>query len=329
MATLAAGNLTLLDWSRRIDPQGKVPAIAEVLNETNEVLDDMVFKEGNLPTGHKSIIRTGLPDVVCRLLNYGVPISKSTTQAVTDTCGMIEGYSEVDKDIADLNGETSSFRLSEDRAFIASMSKTHANLVFNGDTRTNPEKIMGFGPRFSLKSADNGANIIDGGSNDTDNTSIWLVVWGDETCFGMFPKGKQAGLQHKDLGEVTLTDAAGGHFQGYRAHYKWDTGLVVKDWRYIVRIANIEVSDLLKDASTGADIRDLMVQALEAVPSLSSGKPVFYCNKTIRSFLRRQLINKANVNLTFDTAGGKRVLAFDEVPVKRCDAITNTETLVS
>jgi hypothetical protein len=49
----------------------------------------------------------------------------------------------------------------------------------------------------------------------------------------------------------------------------------------------------------------------------------------VRSFLRRQIANRDNVNLTLDTVAGKHVLNFDGVPVKRCDAIISNETAVA
>lgn len=330
MAEITATNPTLMDVAKRLDPDGKVDKIVEMLSETNEILDDMTFMEGNLSTGHKTTVRSGLPSATWRKLNYGVQPSKSRTVAVTDTCGMLEAYAEVDKALADLNGNTSEFRISEDRAFLESMNQTVATKLFYGDTDSDPEQIMGFGPRFDDLSAENGGNIISGGGSGSDNHSIWLVVWGPNTVHGIYPKGSSAGFQHNDLGEVTLEDAAGGKYQGYRTHYKWDMGLTVRDWRYVVRIANIDNSALTKDASSGADLIDLMTQALELVPNLGMGRPVFYCNRTIRSFLRRQITNKSNVNLTMEEVAGKKVVAFDGVPVRRCDGLLNgTEATIS
>lgn len=329
MSTVGTTNLNLSDFARRIDPDGKQAKMVEILNQTNPILDDMVFVEGNLPTGHKTTIRSGLPSATWRLLNYGVQPSKSRSVQVTDTCGMLEAYAEIDKDLADLNGNTAEFRMQEDRAFLEAMNQEMATTLFYGNTATFPEKFTGIAPRYSLKSAESGANIIDGGSNDTDNTSIYLITWSANTCHGIFPKGKITGLQHKDLGEVTLLDAAQGKYQGYRSHYKWDIGFTLRDWRYCARIANIEVSDLLASATTGANIPDLMVQALELLPSSDMGTTVFYCNQTIKSFLRRQILAKSNVYLTFDNVAGKEVLRFAGIPVKKCQAITNIETLVS
>jgi len=320
--------LTLLDLTKRLDPNGSISAIAEILSETNEIFDDMPWIEANGVTGHVTTVRSGLPEATWRALNYGVPPSKSTTKQITDHIGMLEAYSEVDKDLAMLNGNTASFRISEDRSFLEAMNQEISKTIFYGDV-INEKSFFGLAPRFNATNAESGQNIIKGGGTGSDNTSIYLVVWGPNTVHGIYPKGSKAGLSVKDLGEVTVEDAEGGKYQALRTHYQWKAGLTVRDWRYVVRIANIDVSDLTKNASSGADLIDLMVQALEIVPSLSIGTPVFYCNKTIKSFLRRQVINKNNVNLSLDSVAGKKILSFDGVPVKRCDQILNTESAIS
>jgi len=326
-----ATNPTLLDVASRSEKDGKITqTIVELLNETNEIIDDATFVECNDGTGHKTTIRSGLPTATWRKLNYGVQPSKSTTVQVKDSTGMLEAYSEIDKALADLNGNTNAFRLSEDRAFLESMNQEFAETLFYGDSTVDPEKFMGLAPRYNDSMAENGSNVLKGGGSGSDNTSVWLIVWGMNTAHCLYPKGSAAGLSHRDLGEWTLEDANGGKYQGYRTHYKWDCGFTLRDWRYVVRICNIDVSDLTKDASSGsADLIDLMVQAEELVPNLSMGRAAFYCNRTIRSFLRRQITNKANVHLNIEQVAGKRVLAFDGIPVRRCDAILNTEATVS
>ncbi len=330
MATLNTTNPTLADLATRLDPNGSVAQIIELLNQTNPVLEDMAWLEGNLPTGHKTTIRSGLPNGTWRKLNYGVQPEKSTTVQITDTCGMLESYAEVDKTLVNLNGNSAAFRLSEDRAFIEGMNQTMAETLFYGDSSTDPEKFTGLAARYSQKSGvENGDNVILGGGSGSDNTSIYLVVWGPNTVHGIYPKGSQAGLQSEDLGQQTLLDAAGGRYEGYRTHYKWDCGLTLRDWRYVVRIANIDVSELTKNASAGADLVDLLVQAAEIPPNLAMGRPVFYANRTITSFLRRQIANKVSANLTLDSVAGKKVLNFDGIPFKRTDVLLNTEATIS
>ncbi|MBE6441472.1 MAG: hypothetical protein E7022_03950 [Desulfovibrio desulfuricans] len=331
MAVLGTTVATLGDVAKRLDKDGKIDKIVELLSETNEVLDDMLFQEGNLPTGHRTTIRTGLPEVAWRLLNYGVPQSKSQTQQITDTCGMLEAYAEVDKALADLNNNTAAFRLSEDQAFLQAMNKAQASTLFYGDTAKHPERFLGLAPRFATLDKTKAAtaeNVIDAGGTGADLTSIWLVAWGANTVFGIYPKGSKAGFQHTDLGEVTLQmtlpNGQVGQYQGYRTHYKWDIGLVVRDWRYIVRIANIKLSSITDD-----NLIKFMIQASELLPDEKLGRPVWYMNRSARTRLRLAKTNKSNVQLTPETVEGKKVLTFDGIPVKRCDGIVNTESAIS
>ncbi len=333
MATLTTQHPTLADLAKRMDPEGKVDQIVEILNETNEVLDQMVWIEGNLPTGHRSTIRTGLPQPTWRKLYGGVQPSRSTTVQVTDNTGMLEAYAEVDKALADLNGNQAAFRLSEDRAHIEGMNQEFASTLFYGNEGTEPEAFTGFAPRFNSLAAENGDNILSGGGAGADNTSIWLIVWGANTCHGIYPKGSTAGLKSDDKGQVTIedVDGSGGRMEAYRTHYLWKCGLTVRDWRYVVRIANIDVSALNKDPSvSGADLIDLMTQALELVPQLSMGRAAFYANRTVASVLRRQTVTKvAGATLAMEEVGGRRVTTFDGVPLYRCEAILNSEAAVA
>jgi hypothetical protein len=332
MPAPAANNPTIVDITRALDPDGSVAAVAEILAQTNEILLDMPFFEGNLPTGHRTTIRTGLPTPTWRQFYGGVQPTKSTRAQVTDSVAMLEDYAEVDKALADLNGNTAAFRMSEDIAHIEGIGQTVADSMFYGNQALNPDRFNGLTPRFSDAAAPNGENIIKGGSADTDNASIWLIVWGENTVHGIYPKGGQGGLMMKDLGEVTIENVDGnnGRMQGYRTHYKWDVGLCVRDWRYVVRICNIERSALKADLSAGANLPDLMFQALERLPSMSMGTPVFYMDRTLRTMLRQQLSSATkNATLTWENVGGVRTAMFQETAIRRVDRLAVNEALVS
>lgn len=329
MATIGDTNPTIHDVARRLDPKGKIAKIVEMLNNTNEILDDMTVMEGNLPTGHRTTVRTGLPTSTWRAYNEGVPQSKSRTAQATWATGMLESYAEVDKALADLNGNSAQFRMSEDKPFLESMNQEMAQTLFYG-AKSSPKEFVGLSSIYSTKSTDDteaGYNILDGGGTGSDNTSIWLVVWSPETLFGIYPQGSRAGWQHSDKGQQTLLDASGNKYEGYRTHYKWDNGLVVKDHRYAVRIANIDMSALL--AGTGADLIELMIEASEMIPNLGAGRAAFYMRRKVRTALRNQIRTDTNVNLTFDTVAGKKVMSFDEIPVRRCDELLLTEAQVT
>ena len=274
MAALIATHPTLLDLKARMDDNGSIAPIIEILDQNNDILDDMVWIEGNQTTGHKTTMRSGIPEPIFRKLYGGVQPTKSRTLQIIDNCGMLESYAEIDKALADLNGNTAEWRLSEEIPFIEGFNQKLSRYAFYGNEATEPEAFTGLAPRFNDQAAVNGENILTSAAtpDSTDNASIWLVVWGPNTCHGIYPKGSYAGLQSRDLGEHTLFDAAGGRYQGYRTHYKWDLGLTLRDWRYAVRIANIDVSDLTKNASAGADLIDLLTQAVEITTKLGMGR---------------------------------------------------------
>jgi hypothetical protein len=337
MATQSANALTLIDWAKRLDPDGKIPVIAELLTQTNEVLLDMQWIEGNLPTGHRTTIRTGLPTVYWRLLNQGVAPSKSTTAQVDDQTGMLEAWSEVDVDLAKLNGNVAALRLSEARAFLEAMNQEMASTLFYGNSGLAPEEFTGLSARYSSLSAANASNVIDmEGTQDSpsDLTSVWLVAWSPETVFGIFPKGSTAGLVHSDFGEVTVevtAGVAGNRMRALQDRYQWKAGLCVKDWRYAVRICNLDLSDY-DTALAGGDefLIPYMEQAVEQLPNML-GMPVFYMNRSVRKRLRaenRQAVGRGG-GITYDNVHGKRVMNFGEIPVRLTDAILATETAVA
>ena len=347
MATSGSTALTYADWARRVDDGMRIAMIIELLSQTNEVLDDMLVVEGNLPTGHKTTVRTGLPQATWRLLNQGVPNAKSTTAQITDTCGNLETYSVIDKDIADLNGNTAEFRLSEVKAFLEGMSQQIASTLIYGNQSVNPERFTGWAPRYSTltaASSNTAANVLSGGGAANTNTSIWIHVWGNDTAHATFPKGKITGLQHRDMGEWPVTDANGNTFQAYRDHFKWEIGMVGRDWRYAVRIANIDVTQLT--GVSAANLINLIVRGLYRMPTAPSmatavqtsdtpevranmGRVVIYCNRVIRTYLDLQAMNKTNVLLRLEEFNGKVVTTFRGIPVRTCDAILNNEAQVT
>jgi len=334
MAALGTGVLTMADWAKRLDPCGNISLIIEMLSQVNEVLDDMTFKEGNLPTGHRISMRTGLPTVAWRLLNQGIAPSKSTTAQVDEQCGSLEAWSEVDKKLANMNGNTAEFRLSEAKAFIEAMSQEMASTLFYGNSGLAPEEFTGMAVRYSSLSAGNASNVISGSGAGSDNSSIWLIVWGEDTVTGIFPKGSPSvGLVHDDRGESVIETTAGiggNRMMGYLDHFEWTCGIALKDWRYAVRIPNIDISALIAKSSA-ADLIELMIKAVYRVPNLKAGKAAFYMNRTCMQMLdiqRRDDIVTGS-GLTWDTVDGKRQGSFRGIPIRLCDALTETEATVS
>jgi len=330
----------LVDVSKRLDPDGKIAKIAELLTQFNPIIEDIPMIEGNLPTGHRTTVRADLPEPTWRRLNYGVKPTKSTTAQVDDTIGMLEDYSEIDKDLAMLNGNTAEFRLSEDTPHLESMSNEMARTIFYGDTSVNPERFLGLSPRYDTigtpsdkpdaeLNSDYLKHVIDnGGTVDGQQTSVWYVNWGENTVHGIYPKGSKAGLISDNLGEVTLFDNDGGRFQGYRTHYQWKMGICVRDWRHIVRVANIDLTQM-DDAVAQKELYHNMIKALYTVPQTNMGNGVFYASPAIQAMLDIAAVEKNNAALGYANVFGKKVLTFRGTPIKTCSAILETESVLS
>lgn len=330
MATINAGNLSLLDLTSRMDPNGAIAPIVESLTKQNVVLKDAIFREGNLATGHTFVSRTALPSVAYRQFNQGVATSKSRTAPVTETCGMLEGNSKVDVDLAKLNGNEAAFRLSEDVAFVQAMNNQCESSFFYDSTLTNPERPMGLAPRLASSSNPYWSQVVPSvtAQSGADQSSIWLVGWGDNTVYGIVPKGQPGGLTRRDLGQqLTRDDGGTNEFLAYVTNWNWKFGWCVQDARYLSR-TQLDMSAL---AATGNLIFQAMIRMVNKLFSLDNCKPVFYCGRDVYTFLELQALDsvKSGGGLTFQNVGGQPVMMFRGIPVRRTDALLITESAIS
>jgi len=333
MSTLAITHPTLLDVTRAAGSDGKVQnQIAELLHQTNDILDDMVWIEANEGMKHTGIVRTGIPEPTFTKFYGRTQPSKGQRIQISDNVANLQAYSEIDVNLAKINGNTPVWRMTEDLAHFEGFNQKLARYLFYGAEATEPEAFNGLAPRFNDQSANNGDHILTSAAtpDGTDNASIWLVGWGPNSIHGIYPKGTPAGIQMQDKGQVT-SETSDGLLEVFRTHYQWGCGLHVKDWRYVVRV-QFDSEDLTKNAASGPDLIDMLQEAIDILPDTNSVRPVFYANRRARSFLRRQIANKvAASTLTIEQitrANGAMVkaLMIDGIPVRRCDQLTNTET---
>lgn len=333
MATLAANNLTLADVAKGIDPQGKPAVVAELLNQNNSVIQDVPWVEGNLLTGHQYTLRTSLPSVGTRSPNEGVSPSKSTKAQAQEVCTIFEDWVTIDEIVAELGGNVNANRMNEATAHAEAMGQAFAQMLMYGNHATTPKDFTGIITRYASTSATNGDNIVLGGGSDTDNSSIVLAGWGKGKVYGIYPKGSQAGIVHKDWGKQIVTNAAGvdgSMLAAYREQWQWQAGLAVEDWRYIVRIPNIDISALVSKSSA-ADLFDKMIMALHRIPNSENVRLVFYMNRTVFQMLDIQQRDDviAGGGLRWEQVDGKPVVSFRNAQVKIVDRLLENESLVS
>lgn len=328
MSTIGSQYATLVD----IAASATDKMLVEILNQKNRILEVMPWVQCNDGSGHKTKIRTGLPTPTWRALYQGVQPTKGTVAPVRDSCGNLEDFGEVDELEYDLAGDDrDTWRMQEDAAHIEGMAQTAASTIIYGNVTTSPEKFHGLAPRYNALTGVNTAeNVVSAAGAGSDNTSIWLVGLGPNSCHGIYPKGTSAGLKAENLGKQVRQESDGSRFTVLMAKYAWQMGLTLRDWRTCGRICNIDVSDVRGTVNNQKALITYLIQLIERVEEpLGSGRQYLLANKTITSALRQGILEKVSNNLTFETVEGRRVMQFDGIEFLRCDAILNTEATIS
>lgn len=331
MATLGSSFVDLIDIYKQQDGYGQYVEVIEMLKEMNPILDDAITVECNKGTTHLHTVRTGLPSVTWGKLYQGIPQSKSRTAQVEDTTGFVEGLSTVDERLLALSSNEGAVRLSEAMSYLEAMNQEVADKLFYGNTANDPEEFMGFAPRFNSLSASNGNQIIDAGGTGSDNTSIWFVTWGENQCHLLYPKGTKAGVDRKDMGSQRVTDGSGNAYYAKEEKFCWNVGLALKDWRYVSRIANIDVSNM---AAGSVALYDFMRKAYYQLQNrrVAGGKLAIYCNRDVLEALDALATNAGAsdsfVRLKPVEIEGKEVMTYRGIPIRETDAILNTEARV-
>lgn len=314
----------------------QVGDVAEVISETNQWAEDAPMVEANNLDHHTTIERLTNPTGNVRAINEYVADSKGSERQVVESISLLQNRSAIDIDLVNMAGDPAKFRWEKDKAHITGIGEKAADLLIYGDQTTTPREFNGLAKRYSTPSATNlsrGFQLIDGGGTGSTNTSMYLVGWGQNTAYIVYPKGSSGGISIEDRGMRTK-DSTSGSLDVYETVIKWNMGLAIEDYGYGVRACNIDVATLTKNGSTGADLVDICDRMVSRIKDTNTVTPAFLVNRWAHSFLSRQCSNRQNNLLAMDNFTGKdgktrRVLTYNGIPIRRLDAILNTETAVS
>lgn len=327
MATLVDGGFpNLVNLSKRLNPDGQIADIVDVMSKKNPILDDVPWVEGNLPTGHQIVSSLALPSPSWRKFNAGVAATKADVEKFVETCGMLEDESKVDCDLAMLNGNAAAYRASEDKLKKESFAQTLATALFYESASTNPERIHGLSARYAATTGYTASSyvskLVTGGS---DGQSIWLVTWEPRKLYGIYPKGSLMGLQVQDHGKQRVLDGSSNAFWAYVTQMQWKCGIAVEDYRYAMRHQWDPSTTGNEDTAKGVYLamQDMLNTIYEVTPNTR-----FYMNRTSKKKLDAQLASNSTNFLEYIEMGGKRVPAFMGVPIRVVDALV-AETVIS
>jgi len=314
--------------------------VAEVLNETNEVIEDAVIQQSTDMTSHVFSRRTALPAVSWVKMGNGWSASTGTLNQVRETMGQLKARFLAPSDIMDIQPNPAKYRANQERGYIESMGQELSNTLFGNfaagalsPTVTPPEEFAGFQYRYgSLGSADSNYVLSNGHTTDDNtNTSIWFVQWGAGKTYLISPRNAPGGLTKVDKGlqlvagdnATTASNSVTEQLWAFITEFGWRVGLAVEDTRTTKRLANIDPSH---GATNSLDV-DKIIQIQNNFKSRDMVS--MYMNETVFTQLDILSKDKTNVFWSENNPFGRPQLFFRNSPIRRSDAITNVEPVLS
>ena len=328
-----ASNPTLYDVASSLSGTSAPKIMIEALSMTNGFFDDISMIEANNGTTNDAQVRTGLPQGTWRKFYQGVQPEKSAKVQVSDKSAQLTSYSNLDKGLHDRQGENAGqWRKDEDTAFLEGLSQTMLDALFYGDISVDTAQFNGLAQRYSSLNplVPISQNIINGGGTGDDNSSVWVVQWSPQTAAMFYPKGTQAGLQVHDKGMQAVNapaDMGGGQYEAYQTYFEWNAGFSLMDWRSVARIANIDVSLLKGDISTGADIPDLLDDAIGQLPNVANARTIIYMSKKVYQTFKKQVEFKSKYQVKREDfyGNGRKVPTYDGYIIRIVEQLLDTE----
>ncbi|GHV46815.1 hypothetical protein FACS1894204_09190 [Synergistales bacterium] len=328
--------LTLMDLKNRLAPgDAGIASVAEIIAQENDVLNDIPWKRGNLITGDRHLTRTAMPHAVVRKINEGIEATTSKTEPHTDTCIELASRGVVDVKELELAPDAAQFLLSENKPHIAVLGEDFAASVFYGKDSGG---ILGFANRYGKLPTANtpktspANQVIDAGGAGTNLNSIYFVKWDAEEVTAIYPMNAKAGLQVTPQNNVYVPDN-GNPSKTFLAHvteFSWFVGLKVRDYRYVSRVANIDMDALKTDEALRQKLFEYMILAKNKIHHVNQGRVVMYVSPDLYSWLEIAAFNKVNMALGYgNVEGDTRILRFSSIPIKRNDCQTEPEKAVA
>ncbi|MCF7949507.1 MAG: hypothetical protein K9M94_13035 [Spirochaetia bacterium] len=321
MAIDQTNQLTLAEVTKRLHPtEKKLADIAEILEESNEILTDLKFVEANNVTSHITTQRARVPEASTRMINEYVGAETTDVRQIEEFICMLAVYSVVDKKLVDITGDKAGFMMGEVKGFIEGMGQQAADMIFYGNRADDPGEITGLANRYNSLSKD---NVWDNGGS-SNRTSIWVLQHDLDKFHGIYPRGSKSGLDHRDLGESTKTNSDGKEMQVLRNYFTWDFGLVVRDPKAVQRVANVDST-----ATSSFSFDNSIIKALNQMPKRGKGS-VIYVNRDV--FTMMDIYAKDKTNMAYGNikdAAGQEVTTFRGIPVRLVESLLSSEDAVS
>jgi len=272
---------------------------------------------------------------------FNEPIAPTVTKSTqtSEPIAMFEDYGEVDRDLCYAQNNPAEWRMNQDRRKIEGLSQKVEATLWYGSQANDPGVINGLSTRFnSLSSLPNNDaswyyNVLGGGGTGATCSSMWIMEFGPQKLYGIYPPNLPGGLQIQDLGEQTKEVTVSSNVQMYqvlRMHYQWRLGIAIDDERCVQRYANI--------ATTGAanifDEDNLITLKNRLPDSGENPSTAIFMDRTLKTQVDiRAVTQKMNTYFTQDQntgdVWGRPVTRFQGIPIFTAEKLLDTETAIT
>lgn len=331
--------MTMAEAAKSIGADGQMLSLVDVVSQGTPLLEEGHWEEADDFNSHHFLQSMTEPVGTDSVINTGVSWEVATTKPVTEIIQGLESAFKIDIRILRKQKNAEEYKRAQVELFLRGLSKSFHDRVFYGNTTVaptsaiSPDQITGLHPRFNAISAAT-YNQIQGstywplnvvsatGSSANVQSSIYAIKWGKDGVFFTFPRDGQDFIAIEDMPEIQLVyDANNKPFRAEVTFFNISFGLCVADWRCVQRLCNID--------ATHKWTSNLMIQLLAGFPDTDLSNVVIY----VPRFVWIQMSQEANGNTNsfhFDDAPwGKKTVFFQDIPIRVCDRITQTEPVIS
>lgn len=302
---------TLIDFKQQYGPgENPVADVCEILYKSNPMFEHIPWRAGNELTGHRFFVRTELPFAHTREVNQG--IMRSNSKISTDSETTEEFVTSYHADAHAMNelfqgsAHANAYLASEEKPHIYALGDAVLNAMLYG---SNPKGVRGFMYRLSDLEGAYKDQIIDASEliEPTDNPrfrSVLAVKWDPSEVSGIHNKHGSLGMTVERFDTQVYDRDKNGTFTAYVVNMHWHAGLMVRDKRYIMRIANIDLNALEESEENRRKLFRLMLRTKNEIRQAGEGRMVYYMSKDLYTPIELAAIEKGNLALSYEHIQG-------------------------
>lgn len=298
--------------------------IAEVLNKTNEIFRDIPMMPTNQKLVHRVSRFTSKPVGTALRLGRGTAAELATNEVIQEPVAAIRTIAEYNRDLLGLAANAAAEKARFGRQSMLGLSETAADQIFYGNHGSTPDEMNGIATRTA---AIDDEFVKDAGGT-SNLTSLYLVMWDESRCFGIYPEGHPAyGIEMEAHLNEPSVDSSSRISYVDRDEYTYWLGLAVPDRACLGRVVNIDST-----GGAGAISMEDVLKIKNRMQAFYRGRIFAYANSTLLTQIQILAMNKPNVQYTpVAPWGDNEDMAFSVFGIvfRQCESIVNSETRVT